>query len=1260
VKKVPAISAILGMTYPLGPEKYNIQIHNENYQLIEDWIGLHQTSNDNRFKEIDDAINDLYTTKADASLIPKVINALDSFDITNSLSANQGRILHEYIKKVDQKVINVGSDLSLYAKISSPTFTGEPRTPNPDDDDRSDRIATTLFANNVANDVFEDRIEIVNERIEFLRDHMEWIYEYFGLDYPIDPWDGWPEEDNGFVKFLSATVTDSTLKMYFSKDLKETPLPPTSSFTVTGVASNPTVTEVSISGDLVTLKLSSPAIATDTNVKISYVIGINKLQDLDSNPVPSFSQRTVGNTRDPNWADPNIPRFVSAEITDYTLTIYFSEELKSTSTPAPSSFTVSGIASAPTVTTVNVLSNSEIVQLILSGSALASDVDVRVSYIGGTNKLQDLESNFVPNFDLREVTNTKIVTPPGGVFAPSYHASNQPTYGVATDLLYGHVMASMSDPLMDGIANVGLNNGKYTMEGHVHPTDTSRAPIESPQFKGTPSIENHPPDDANGYSIPTTKWVVDQIPTEEELRVIVSGLIDDLCPEVIQVINRLDSEAASDALSANQGRILNETKAPKVHTSMDRNEYGAAGSTSTSDPAHMYTPIVYGHAGPSQDPPLMNSGGVGLPGTDNSLYARGDHVHPTDTSRAPIESPEFTGTPSFKIPIMHAAQDHPLHIPSERQVYLQQKKLRGIDTSERDHVMLHPKINTKDRTDGEWDSTEPGKKELDWFAPIRNPTFRFANLDEEPKMQLDGSYPPKGKGYFSENTTTGVVDIDRPASDDTMLIATEAQVYQKQDRFMFTKDKLREDYIGYPPKDTTDNKPVFSNSHVMLATPGWGEEPTLVQFDWFAPIAGPVFRMSPDNQEPKVPSKSRNAGNEPTLIATEKQVKNVQDDLDAHKIEKSTTTILTPPQSTFIHITGDDRAKWNQNIVDLKSHKDDTVRHVTAAEREKWNAAGSGYKVWEMMGSGAWMPEEAGEYFVFAIGRGGNSANGAESKIQKYVSGSTTTPEQFRWFYAGDGGNGGVAYAHFKIGNAFTDNRAFSFQYKVASGVSTVTFHDTRLGKLVGKAGSSGGTCSTTACGGAPTGGDATVSYKTLSIPGLVNIVAVIGLAGDECHRSYYNYAWSGTTPTCTISDKAGKNNPKRGAGKAGGIDTVREVIEDETIMSSFTVEYDTDRDNYDVSQVGMGGDSNVFIERSKDGTKWKDDWATGSTWHTWGSTEGSVPGASLPYWTDPAGIKHYFTEAELPADSQIARPRWPWNPPIIKGGPAAILIVKK
>jgi hypothetical protein len=51
-----------------------------------------------------------------------------------------------------------------------------------------------------------------------------------------------------------------------------------------------------------------------------------------------------------------------------------------------------------------------------------------------------------------------------------------------------------------------------------------------------------------------------------------------------------------------------------------------------------------GGASPSNANPGMD--GTAAPGT-SALYSRGDHIHPTDTSRAPLASPTFTGVATF-------------------------------------------------------------------------------------------------------------------------------------------------------------------------------------------------------------------------------------------------------------------------------------------------------------------------------------------------------------------------------------------------------------------------------------------------------------------------------------------------------------------------------------------------------------------------------------------------------------------------------------
>lgn len=68
---------------------------------------------------------------------------------------------------------------------------------------------------------------------------------------------------------------------------------------------------------------------------------------------------------------------------------------------------------------------------------------------------------------------------------------------LAPGTLAGVAQPSNANPLMDGTATPGTSL-LYAREGHVHPTDTSRAPLASPAFTGTPtSTTNANPLDAS-------------------------------------------------------------------------------------------------------------------------------------------------------------------------------------------------------------------------------------------------------------------------------------------------------------------------------------------------------------------------------------------------------------------------------------------------------------------------------------------------------------------------------------------------------------------------------------------------------------------------------------------------------------------------------------------------------------------------------------------------------------------------------------------
>lgn len=118
-------------------------------------------------------------------------------------------------------------------------------------------------------------------------------------------------------------------------------------------------------------------------------------------------------------------------------------------------------------------------------------------------------------------------------------------------------------------------------------------------------------------------------------------IVNDL--EGIDVIDNLDSTSPLAALSANMGRHLDLTKAPRVHTSPSGSTFGRA------------TISLFGHSRASDVDPEMD--GTVFRGTDDGYYARADHRHPTDITRAPIHFPDvahnqysFTGEPRSTLP----------------------------------------------------------------------------------------------------------------------------------------------------------------------------------------------------------------------------------------------------------------------------------------------------------------------------------------------------------------------------------------------------------------------------------------------------------------------------------------------------------------------------------------------------------------------------------------------------------------------------------
>jgi len=115
----------------------------------------------------------------------------------------------------------------------------------------------------------------------------------------------------------------------------------------------------------------------------------------------------------------------------------------------------------------------------------------------------------------------------------------------------GILQISTSTPLIDGTATAG-NSGKVSDARHVHPTDTSRAPLSSPVFTGNPTAPT-PASGDNSTSVSTTAFVASAI---SNLAPVASPVFTGNPKSVTQPINDNSTNIATTAYADRVGTIV--------------------------------------------------------------------------------------------------------------------------------------------------------------------------------------------------------------------------------------------------------------------------------------------------------------------------------------------------------------------------------------------------------------------------------------------------------------------------------------------------------------------------------------------------------------------------------------------------------------------------------------------------------------------------------------------------------------------------------
>jgi hypothetical protein len=210
----------------------------------------------------------------------------------------------------------------------------------------------------------------------------------------------------------------------------------------------------------------------------------------------------------------------------------------------------------------------------------------------------------------------------------------------------GGAPPAITPPLMDGVAAIGISN-YYAREDHRHPSDTSHASLNSPAFVGTPTAPT-PTFGTDDNKIATTAFVNAAVASGGggggggPLPATALPIMDGSASIGVSArYTREDHIHPSDTSRAalNSPLFSGDPRAPTPNPGNN--------SISIATTAFVAASLATTAVPPATVLPLMD--GTGAVGTATK-YAREDHIHPIDTSRAPLNSPVFVGNPQAPTP----------------------------------------------------------------------------------------------------------------------------------------------------------------------------------------------------------------------------------------------------------------------------------------------------------------------------------------------------------------------------------------------------------------------------------------------------------------------------------------------------------------------------------------------------------------------------------------------------------------------------------
>ena len=219
-----------------------------------------------------------------------------------------------------------------------------------------------------------------------------------------------------------------------------------SDFTIGDVATATTVSNIAISGTTITLTLSVPIVGSDSPT-VSYSAAASAISDAAGNALAAFGPLNISNS-----LDTTPPTVTSASVTTSTsITLTISESVTGTGV-TPGDFTIAGVATATTVSGVNVSGTT--ITLTLSVPIIGSDTPT-VSYTAASSQISDTAGNALATFSALSITNGLDSTPPTVTSA----SAASPT--------------SVRLTLSESISGTGVTPTDFTISGVATPTTVS-------------------------------------------------------------------------------------------------------------------------------------------------------------------------------------------------------------------------------------------------------------------------------------------------------------------------------------------------------------------------------------------------------------------------------------------------------------------------------------------------------------------------------------------------------------------------------------------------------------------------------------------------------------------------------------------------------------------------------------------------------------------------------------------------------------------